>query len=135
MHSDWSRPLLAAGATSVVGTLWPLDNDDAEKFSQEFYKIAFEPATTKTHDVRGGGGSSGTARIAPDAWLVDIARAAQQATNSVRACDRARCQRKSFEARLRCHWKAPYHWAPFSLWGSWICYQPKPKPDIDGGIA
>jgi len=29
---------LAAGATTMVGTLWPLDNADAEEFSREFMR-------------------------------------------------------------------------------------------------
>ncbi|KAH8901128.1 hypothetical protein GQ53DRAFT_814608 [Thozetella sp. PMI_491] len=126
---------LAAGATSVVGTLWPLDNNDAVKFSQEFYKTAFEAATTDPRDDGGGACSSQLARSEPGDLLVDIARATQHAINSVRACDRERCQRKNLAARLRCHPRAPYHWASFSLWGSWFCYQPKPNPDMAGNIA
>jgi hypothetical protein len=37
---------LVAGATSVVGSLWPLNSADAATFSEAFYLTAFEAATT-----------------------------------------------------------------------------------------
>ncbi|KAL4869002.1 CHAT domain-containing protein [Aspergillus spectabilis] len=98
---------LSAGATSVMATLWPLDQTDAAKFSKEFYRNIFagaaEPGSENGND------------------LIDLATAFQKSVNFMRACTRPRCLRKSLSARLQCHGVAPYHWAPFILSGSWVC--------------
>lgn len=93
---------LAAGATTVMATLWPLENSDAAIWSREFYKVAF--GEESMHE---GG-------------LLDVAAVVQSAVRETRACRRPRCARKSIDKRLKCHKVAPYHWAPFVGWGSWV---------------
>ncbi|KAL2816582.1 CHAT domain-containing protein [Aspergillus cavernicola] len=90
---------LSAGATSVMSTLWPLDQTDAANFSKEFYRNMFASADD----------------------VIDLATAFQSSVNLMRACRRPGCQRKRPSARLQCHRVAPYHWAPFTLSGSWVC--------------
>jgi CHAT domain-containing protein len=97
----------AAGVTSVIGTLWPLDNADAVNFSRSFYKYILEKKAGQETD------------------LVNLAAAMRAAVLDIRACQRVKCKEKrDLKARLKCHineTNAPYHWAQFSLWGSWVC--------------
>jgi len=97
----------AAGVTSVIGTLWPLDNTDAVKFSRELYMNILQPKHGGKND------------------LVNLAAAVRSSVLEIRACQRPRCkERRDLKGRLKCHLNdsnAPYHWAQFALWGSWVC--------------
>jgi CHAT domain-containing protein len=109
---------LAAGATSVIDTLWPIDNADAEEFSQGFYRNAFATdRTSRTRIIT----ESHTKGAETASGLLDISLAVQKAVHSLRMCKKKRCQKKSPEKRLGCHQVSPYHWAPFVAWGSWVC--------------
>lgn len=97
----------ASGVTSVIGTLWPLDNADAVKFSRDFYRNVLQEREWKKNN------------------LVNLAAAVRTAVLEMRACQRDRCkERRDLKGRLKCHTNetnAPYHWAQFALWGSWVC--------------
>ncbi|GAM91351.1 hypothetical protein ANO11243_094000 [Dothideomycetidae sp. 11243] len=93
--------LFYAGASAVVSTMWPLDDQDGADFATRFYA-----ALT---DLRSG--SRPTGREDGLHWLsdtVDVARAMQTAVLNMYN-DAARVDRA-----------APYHWAPFTLNGFWM---------------
>ncbi|KAH7322656.1 CHAT domain-containing protein [Stachybotrys elegans] len=105
---------LSAGATTVIGTLWPLDNQDGRDFMAEFYTAAFGKYGTTNEEA-----NSLTE-------LVDMAAAIQDSVLKMRTCKRPACVlRKSPERRLRCHPTTPYHWASFVGWGSWVLRVPQ----------
>ncbi|KAL5340421.1 CHAT domain-containing protein [Aspergillus crustosus] len=108
---------LSAGATSVVATVWHLDNSDAARFSTQFYWTMFAVADEDVADS-GSGSLCGFRDVGE---LIDLATTFQKSVNAPRACNRPRCLRKSLSARLLCHRVSPYHWAPFTLSGSWVC--------------
>lgn len=97
----------ASGVTSVIGTLWPLDNADAVKFSRDFYGNFLQDRELKNNN------------------LVNLAAGVRTAVVEMRACQREKCkERRDLKGRLKCHLNernAPYHWAQFVLWGSWVC--------------
>lgn len=122
---------LAAGAASVVGTLWPLGNEDAREFSGYFYRNAFAAGKDSGDDAARASGSESnkTGDGATVAGLVDLATALQRAVTSMRRCTKEKCQRKSPEKRLSCHGVAPYRWAPFVAWGSFVFQEPRRSRD------
>ncbi|PVH75886.1 hypothetical protein DL98DRAFT_313737 [Cadophora sp. DSE1049] len=98
----------AAGASSIVATLWQFETADASKFSGFFYKEMFGGS-----EERSGEG------------LIDVAGAFRKAVMEMRACQKVVCRRRrGLEERLGCHVEeeqgVPYHWASFVLWGSWV---------------
>ncbi|KAK0117405.1 hypothetical protein ONS96_013235 [Cadophora gregata f. sp. sojae] len=100
----------AAGASSIVATLWQFETADASKFSSFFYKEMFAEEA--------GGGDAGKR-------LIDVAGAFRTSVVEMRACQKNMCKKKrSLEERLGCHvgeeQGEPYHWASFVLWGSWV---------------
>jgi hypothetical protein len=114
---------LAAGAATVIGTLWPFGTDSARVFSRHFYRNAFG------RDVGDGASRALSAKdeAEEDAdgdeamQLVDMAVAMQESVRTMRQCMREKCvKRRSPDARLTCHRVPPYEWAPFVAWGSWV---------------
>jgi CHAT domain-containing protein len=108
---------LAAGAATVVGTLWPFGADSARVFSRHFYRNAFGrealSAKQETHEEDADGDKA--------MQLVDMAMAMQTSVRTMRQCVREKCvKRRSPDARLKCHRVPPYEWAPFVAWGSWV---------------
>ena len=107
----------AAGASSIVATLWQFETGDASKFSGFFYEEMFAGA---------GGNESGIdGEVKKDGRLIDVAGAFRKAVLEMRACQKTICRRKrTLEERLGCHvgeeQGVPYHWASFVLWGSWV---------------
>ncbi|KAG4435976.1 hypothetical protein IFR05_008557 [Cadophora sp. M221] len=94
----------AAGASSIVATLWQFETSDASRFSSHFYRETFIDQKNKA--------------------LIDVAGAFRKSILEMRACQRNVCKRKrNLEERLQCHVEeeqaSPYHWASFVLWGSW----------------
>jgi len=85
--------LLYAGATSVLGTLWPVDSRKARIFSELFYKEIARQLETK--------GDASKPRI------VDLAHAVR--TTIRRMMDRGREETRQ-----------PIHWASYVLYGSWF---------------
>jgi hypothetical protein len=87
--------LFYAGASSVVSTLWPIDDEDGAEFGKEFYAALREQITRtqspEAHDVI--------------ANAMDIAKAMQTAVMKLR-------ERESL--------LTPYHWAAFTLNGFWM---------------
>lgn len=95
----------AAGASSIVATLWQFETSDASRFSAHFYHGTFVEQKSKA--------------------LIDVAGAFRKSILEMRACQRNVCKRKrNLEERLECHVEeeqaSPYHWASFVLWGSWV---------------
>jgi CHAT domain-containing protein len=95
--------LFYAGASSVVSTLWSIDDEDGAEFSKQFYAAIWEQKKR----------SSDTAAPADEGAgifdrTVDLARAMQTAVVKLRE-DAERKERL-----------APYHWAAFTLNGFWI---------------
>lgn len=95
----------AAGATSIIGTLWQFETSDATKFSTFFFKETFAEQKQKA--------------------LIDVAGAFRCSIMEMRACQKPVCRkRRTLEGRLSCHVDElqgrPYNWASFVLWGSWV---------------
>ncbi|KAK3307883.1 CHAT domain-containing protein [Chaetomium strumarium] len=122
---------LAAGATTVVSTLWPLDNRDGRDFARHFYLCAFgggeggqqeQREQQEQQQQQGQGGSEECRQQQQQQQLIDLATAIQSAVRAMRTCQRRGCLRTRKEPgeRLRCHPSTPYHWAPFVGWGSWV---------------
>lgn len=105
----------AAGASSIVATLWQFETADASRFSWFFYKEMFGGT---------GGGEGSEERKGNGKGLIDVAGAFRRAVMEMRACQKAVCRRRrGLEERLGCHVEeeqgVPYHWASFVLWGGW----------------
>ena len=86
---------LYAGATSVIGTLWPIRSVDGRAFSKEFYNHVHSQSrrvgvSEDTHEAMN---------------LVDLAQSHQQAILTIR-------ERQGLGD--------PFNWAAFVLYGAWI---------------
>jgi CHAT domain-containing protein len=95
----------AAGATSIVATLWQFETSDASKFSAQLYREVFVQQKEKA--------------------LIEVAGAFRRSVMEMRACQKPICRkRRGLEERLNCHVSQeqgrPYNWASFVLWGSWV---------------
>ena len=82
---------LYSGATSVIGTLWPIQSIDGRIFANILY-----------NDINGQSGNLSKTEIVET--LVDLARSMQRSVITLR------CTPGS---------ESPYHWAPFILYGAW----------------
>ena len=96
--------LLFAGASSVVSTLWPIDDSDGAMFGAAFYEAAIG---TKTAASTGGAKDSTASQSSMLKGTVDLARALQTAVKKLR---------KSNDGESN----TPYHWAAFTLNGLWF---------------
>ncbi|KAF3922885.1 hypothetical protein ABW20_dc0100005 [Dactylellina cionopaga] len=85
--------LLAAGAASVIATLWPTDSECGLRFGELLYE------DRKYGGTRCDEGSEDVKKV----W--DIARGLRRAV---------------LEIKEREETSAPYYWAPFALHGSWL---------------
>ncbi|KAF3195301.1 hypothetical protein TWF225_003703 [Orbilia oligospora] len=90
--------LLAAGAASVIATMWPTDSACGLKFGE----ILYEDRRLCDENEEGGGGEGGADDIGKT-W--DIARALRKAVLDIRNDKET---------------SAPYYWAPFVLNGAWL---------------
>ena len=95
-----------AGATTVVGTLWPIDSKDGLEFSKLFYKESF-----LRKDGRAVIGPAGEKRR-----LVNLAVAMQKAILGMRASDNELCMDDEKQVFPRETWR----WAGYVLQGSWV---------------
>ncbi|KAH8886506.1 hypothetical protein GQ53DRAFT_875052 [Thozetella sp. PMI_491] len=105
--------LFYAGATAVVGTLWPLPDEDGAAFGTAFYGALFKErdlvgrasvgmlTQEQTEEAQGSTAGSFFASA------VDLAKVFRESILAIRQ-DAARQDRK-----------APYHWASFALNGFW----------------
>ncbi|KAI6779365.1 tetratricopeptide repeat [Emericellopsis cladophorae] len=95
--------LLHAGATSVLGCLWPIDSRSGRAFSKAFYDdlsgCSGGDSSLKGDGGEGGGGGGG--------GVFQLARASRGAAMKMAA------------GELGDEFKQPYHWASFSLHGLW----------------
>ncbi len=89
--------LLAAGTSSVLATLWPIQSACGRELSRLFYLDV--TAQMKVQQRKSIGGKDGTA----DIKVVNLALAMQRAIVALR--------------RMNKSYKRPYHWAPFVLNG------------------
>ncbi|KAF3192034.1 hypothetical protein TWF788_004225 [Orbilia oligospora] len=87
--------LLAAGAASVIATMWPTDSACGLKFGE----ILYEDRRLCDENEEGGGGDDDIGKT----W--DIARALRKAVMEIRNDKET---------------SAPYYWAPFVLNGAWL---------------
>jgi hypothetical protein len=102
----------AAGATTVVGSLWPIENDDGLEFSKLFYQASFLRAS----DQKPGASEGETAPVTSRMRFLDLAKAMQHAVLSMRACDDEWCMEEEKQDMPR----DLSRWASFVLQGSWI---------------
>ncbi|KAK6523486.1 hypothetical protein TWF281_001467 [Arthrobotrys megalospora] len=87
--------VLAAGAASVIATMWPTDSESGLKFGEVLYE---------DRKLNGGvEGEEGNTETGRKTW--DIARAVRKAM---------------LEIKNREETSAPYYWAPFALHGAWL---------------
>jgi len=121
---------LAAGATTVVATLWPLNSADAAEWAGYFYQELFRGNNGEGNGDEGrteATPSEKAARRSPDQGthelenLLDIATAMQKSVREMRLCRKPHCMHKSLKKRLGCHGQKVYRWAPFVAWGSRVC--------------
>jgi len=91
--------LLFAGATSVLGCIWPIESWAGRLFSEKFHTHLRKQVV----DEHNTGGSH---------HFVNIATALREAVREM-------MDKKSVETRL------PYFWAPFVLHGCWFHTEPK----------
>ena len=95
--------LLCAGATSVVGTIWPTPSGVGRLFSKIFYE-QIEAAQTITEQVHGDGSNSGGNEDNDNRTsLINLAKALQETVLDIKYGWRTR---------------QPYYWASFVLHGS-----------------
>jgi hypothetical protein len=112
--------LFYAGASAVVATLWPLDDEDGAAFSNEFYAAVLEQKSTIERE------GSDFEQFKSESCVgnaVDLARAFQSAILKLR------------ESPNRQGLSAPYHWASFTLNGYWLFPStalPNGLRDVDG---
>lgn len=85
-----STALYYAGATSVISTLWKIDNEDGIAFMEAFYRCLLQEK-----------------RVC-GARVLDLSRVMQKAVNALREMDGVGLSDRS-----------PYRWAAFSLNGFW----------------
>ncbi|KAK5047440.1 hypothetical protein LTR84_006536 [Exophiala bonariae] len=97
--------LLCAGASSVIGTLWEVKAGRAATFSQRFYKILLEEINTAKSVRSSVDPREGKSADSPK-LLIDLAVILQGII----------CKLK----RRNLDFKAPYHWTPYMLSGSWF---------------
>jgi CHAT domain-containing protein len=97
--------LFYAGASSVVSTLWSIDDEDGAEFSKQFYAAIWEQKKRNSDTAAPAAAGEGGGIFDR---TVDLARAMQTAVVKLREDE----ERKE---RL-----APYHWAAFTLSGFWI---------------
>jgi CHAT domain-containing protein len=84
-----------AGASSVVSALWPIHHDDGARFSLKFYESWMEQMKEpKIEENRAS-------------LFVNLAVAVQKAVLHVRRDEKGNV-------------RVPYHWAGFTLSGSWL---------------
>ncbi|KAI3320726.1 CHAT domain-containing protein [Xylariaceae sp. AK1471] len=88
--------LLHAGASSVLGCLWPIDSECGRAFSAAFYA-----------ELRGGQSIVGL-----PGGVLHLAQALRRTTI------------KMLRGELGSHFKLAHHWASFSLHGSWFTLVP-----------
>ncbi|MCJ1314376.1 hypothetical protein MMC25_008058 [Agyrium rufum] len=88
--------LLYAGASSTISTLWPFDDDDGVSFASAFFKALRYRVIAMRAD----------SREYPLPY-VDLAAIMQEAILAIMRDDKGNL-------------KAPYHWAAFTLNGSWL---------------
>ncbi|KAK6531940.1 hypothetical protein TWF694_003104 [Orbilia ellipsospora] len=86
--------LLAAGASSVIATLWPTDSECGLMFGESLYRDRKGEC-----DPYGDEDRDGTQKI----W--DIARGMRKVILEIKAREET---------------SVPYYWAPFALYGSWM---------------
>jgi len=84
---------LYAGATSVVSTLWAIDNEDGIQFSRLFYANV-----EKAEELKNSEGSR----------VRDLAKVLQETLLELRKEEAASSGRRT-----------PYHWGAFTLNGFW----------------
>jgi CHAT domain-containing protein len=97
--------LFYAGASSVVSTLWSIDDEDGAQFSKQFYAAVWEQKKRTSNTAAPT--AVDESRTIFDC-TIDIARAMQTAVMKLRQD----AERKEL--------LAPYHWAAFTLNGFWI---------------
>ncbi|KAF3911015.1 hypothetical protein AA313_de0202441 [Arthrobotrys entomopaga] len=88
--------LLAAGASSVIATLWPTDSQCGLMFGESLYRDRMGRCDPDGDGERDGNGMQ-------KVW--DIARGMRKVVLEIKARE---------ETSL------PYYWAPFALYGSWM---------------
>ena len=91
---------LYAGATSVVGTLWPIRSSDGREFSGEFYNQIRSSQRTGTEDKE-----TGMENKQMGTEFIDLALSLQNAILKIR-------ERRGLGD--------PFHWAAFVLYGAWL---------------
>ena len=85
--------LLYAGATSVLGCLWPIESRGGRAFSEAFYEEVGHHDTSSPRNCLSG--------------VIDLASAMRTTVLKMRRGD------------LGAEFKQPYYWAPFTLHGLW----------------
>lgn len=107
---DIPTALFYVGASSVVSTLWPLEDEDGAEFAREFYGAVIKSATTAAAAAAAsaGAGAPGGSSASVFANTVNLARAMRSAIVNMR------------NNPERAEYAAPYHWAAFTLNGFWI---------------
>ena len=105
-----STALYYAGATSVVSTLWKIDNDDAIAFMRGFFRCLCQEGST----CAGGGGTG----------VLDLARVMHKAVGALMEMDGAVSSESS-----------PYRWAAFSLNGFWEIPRDFLPVSLSGGVG
>lgn len=91
--------LLYAGASSIVSTLWPVDDEDGAEFATHFYWSLLSQKAENVRNPTGGDPATGLRK------RLNVAKALQSAVKTLRSG----LERSS----------APYYWAAFTLNGLW----------------
>lgn len=102
-----------AGATSIISASWSIDDDDAAEYSEAFFAALDEERdTAKLMDDPQVGVAEGTSKVSSD--MVNLAVVNQQAMLKLMQ------DYKPSRGSGSISYKAPYHWAAFTLNGSFL---------------
>ncbi|ETS85180.1 hypothetical protein PFICI_03205 [Pestalotiopsis fici W106-1] len=96
--------LLYAGASSVLGTIWPIDSATGRKFSEAFYR----ELSTVSRDHKSNDNNSNAGPARENGEVLHVAKALQITI------------RRMMKGELGQDLRQPYHWAAFMVHGLWF---------------